>query len=734
MIALLATLPLAAGAQDPAPARVERRLALMGTTLELWVEARSRAVALNASEAAVRALEAAEARLSTWTADSELARLNRAPVGQPFPLSAPLARELARARSLWASTDGAFDPGLGALVRAWGLREGGRRPTEEELEAALAPRGLASLQLEGDTALRRHPALVLEEGGFGKGAGLDAALAALGGAGATGALLDLGGQLAVLGGARARLAVAHPDRRDLPVVEVTVDAGSLATSGNSERGMMLEGERLGHLLDPRTGRPAPDFGSVTVWAADGLTADALSTGLFVLGPGPALAWAAEHPGVEVLVLRRDRDSGKLIARASAGLAQRARPLAPDLRIDFEPAGEPSDSEPRRHSDAPTALAQDGAIQEPQEGAAQEERDQERRLRELEERFEALSSDVEGFELRDVIPPLGEQRYGMGPAASKVYGAPSGLSIGGYGELRYRNFEDTVSEFDDLRTVLYFGYKFDERWVFNSEIELEHADESFVEFAYVDYLHDDAASFRTGLLLTPMGLVNEVHEPTTFLAANRPLTESYIIPSTWRENGAGVFGELGGFDYKLYVMNGFEGEDFGGKTGLRGGRQNGSKAKADDFAVVGSLNWTATPGWLLGASVYTGDAGQDAGMGDMQTTILEAHGEYRSGPFWGRALFADASVDDRDAGDLDLGGWYVEGGWDLLAENERQALYAYLRYEGIDTDEGSGGIDDTTITVGLHYRPMDNVVIKLDHTDYDDDADEDVTTLLIGYVF
>jgi hypothetical protein len=96
--------------------------------------------------------------------------------------------------------------------------------------------------------------------------------------------------------------------------------------------------------------------------------------------------------------------------------------------------------------------------------------------------------------------------------------------------------------------------------------------------------------------------------------------------------------------------------------------------------------------------------------------------------------AEASVDDRDPGDLDLSGWYVEAGWDLLAGDERMALYPFVRLEEIDTDEGQGGVEDTGLTFGLHFRPIDQVVIKLDHTDYDDDAVEDRTALLVGYVF
>jgi FAD:protein FMN transferase len=313
-------------------ATVERRLALMGTSLDLEVAGPDRAAALAASERAVAALEAAEARLSTWRDQTELARLNRAPAGAPFALSPALAADLAAARRCWEETGGAFDPTVGPLVAAWGLRTGGREPSATELAQALAATGMPGLRLAGATAERTGSGVVIEEGGFGKGAGLRDALAALAAAGVPAARLDLGGQVALLGSRPERLAVADPRRRDRPVVEVEIQGGSLSTSGNSERGIVVAGRRIGHLLDPRTGKPAPDFGSMTVWAADPLRADCLSTGLFVLGPEAALAWAAAHPEVAVLALAPRQ--GKLQALASANLKGRLKALAPEVEIHY----------------------------------------------------------------------------------------------------------------------------------------------------------------------------------------------------------------------------------------------------------------------------------------------------------------------------------------------------------------------------------------------------------------
>jgi thiamine biosynthesis lipoprotein len=332
-----------AAAGEPGTVAVERRLGVMGTELEARVEAGDRAAALDASEVAVRALEAAEARLSTWRDDSELERLNRAPAGTPVALSPRLAGELGGVQRWWRETGGAFDPGIGALVAAWGLRSGGRVPGVEERERARAAGGLAALELTADgRAVRLKPGLRIEEGGWGKGAGLDAAIAALRADGhATAAMLNLGGQVAVYAPGEGRetswtFPVADPRDRQRPVVALTVASGSVATSGNSEHGFERGGVRYGHLLDPRTGVPARDFGSLTVWAPEALAADCLSK-LYILGPDGALAWARVHQrseeGIEVLVL--EPVAGGLRARATAGWQGRLAALAPELKIEFE---------------------------------------------------------------------------------------------------------------------------------------------------------------------------------------------------------------------------------------------------------------------------------------------------------------------------------------------------------------------------------------------------------------
>lgn len=347
-LALCLPLPTRGATLPATPDRIERHVAAMGTLLTLEVEAPTRAEALEAGEAALRAIEAVEARLSTWRDDSELARLSRAPVGEAVELTLATASDLARAFRWQRETEGAFDPTIGALIEAWGLRSGGRLPGADELERALEHSGAGMLRLDPPRqAVRLTTGVRIEEGGFGKGVGLDAARVALLEAGARWARLDFGGQALVLGKDSARLALADPDERGCGVLTVELADASIATSGNSERGIRVAGERLGHLLDPRTGRPAPDFGSLTVLARSATDADCLSTGLYVLGPDAALAFAARREGLEVIVLERTPDG--LRARATAGLRGRLRKIDADLELEWfaPPASEGGEHSPRR---------------------------------------------------------------------------------------------------------------------------------------------------------------------------------------------------------------------------------------------------------------------------------------------------------------------------------------------------------------------------------------------------
>ena len=402
---------------------------------------------------------------------------------------------------------------------------------------------------------------------------------------------------------------------------------------------------------------------------------------------------------------------------------------------------------------------------------------EQQNRALQQEVEALSQDVESIDLGGLVPPLSEAKRGVGQGAAKVYDIEQGLSIGGYGEFLFQQRSGRTDQSDALRAILYFGYKFDERWVFNSEIEWEHGSTGAptprqqngsvsLEFGYLDYLHSDALNVRAGLLLSPMGLINQLHEPTTFLPSSRPQTELRIIPSTWREMGLGVYGDLGDFSYQAYLMTALDGEGFS-DSGLRGGRQKGARSASDDFSWISRLDYVGVNGLNVGGSFSVGEHGQDnlapnpdpnistpVDIGSLQTFMWELHLDYRAGPWTLRALYAQADLDDVDpfnsarqlaADDRladSMNGYYGEVGFDvltLLAPGQRAQLIPFARYERIDTQASvpAGAVADRSqadeiLTFGLNYKPVPQVVVKLDYERWDDDFDR--LNLLFGYVF
>jgi hypothetical protein len=404
----------------------------------------------------------------------------------------------------------------------------------------------------------------------------------------------------------------------------------------------------------------------------------------------------------------------------------------------------------------------------------------RQIEELRRQIDVLTREIENLKSaapEKPAPSVSRGAFGLGPAASKVYGLTRGVSIGGYGEVLYQNFDeerddgarsDRTDTIDLARAVFYFGYKFDDHFLFNSEIEYEHATtgegdeekgEVSVEFAYLDYLVRPELNVRGGLVLIPLGFINELHEPPVFLGASRPDVERRIIPATWRELGVGVFGDAGPFAYRAYVVNGLESTGFDGEAPLREGRQGGSNASAEDFAVTGRLDFTGLPGLLLGASGYTGGAAQGRELNgrsfDARVTLLDAHAEWRWRGIQARALTARGSIGDAAqvnalnglAGSESVGrrfvGSYVEAGYDVLFGRGSASLVPFARWERFDTqDEVPRGFDADpandvrTWTFGLQFRPIAQVVVKADYQDVRNEARTGVNqfNFALGWLF
>ncbi|MEC7584616.1 MAG: hypothetical protein VYE77_09875, partial [Planctomycetota bacterium] len=276
---------------------------------------------------------------------------------------------------------------------------------------------------------------------------------------------------------------------------------------------------------------------------------------------------------------------------------------------------------------------------------------------------------------------------------------------------------------------------------------------------INYQATENFAARAGMLLVPMGIINERHEPTTFMPNQRPETEKRIIPTTWREIGAGVELNVGDVNYKLYTITALNADGFDA-AGLRYGRQKGSKAESDDMAGVLSANWRVNASLVVGASAYYGPAGQDNiaenAAGDdvripsMPTSIVEAHAEWNYGPWNTRALYATSWVDD--AGDFNaitgrnlaeqLEGYYIEAGYDvfdLFDMVECGNLSPFFRWEHINTQfkmpqgyVADSAEDNEIFTFGLNYKPISQVVFKIDYAAWNNEYDR--FTIGMGYVF
>jgi thiamine biosynthesis lipoprotein len=294
----------------------------MGTTLRIGVRAPDRKAGIAAIEEAFHAVRRDDSLLSTWRDDSEIMRLNRAPAGTPVVLPVELYRLLRDCQRWSRETGGAFDPGIGALVDVWDLRRAGRIPSAAELSAARARSGIGRFSFadRSHSVTRSRAGAWIDTGAFGKGAALGSARSALRRHGIESAFLNFGGQVLALGADRGAdwiVPVADPARRAEPVMRLRLRGRSASTSAQSERWVEVEGRKLGHILDPRSGEPVPAWGSVTVVAEDPTLADVYSTALLVPGPERAIAWGRSRQDLGVLVLE-DRQ-GRLVPRWNNGL-------------------------------------------------------------------------------------------------------------------------------------------------------------------------------------------------------------------------------------------------------------------------------------------------------------------------------------------------------------------------------------------------------------------------------
>lgn len=346
------------------------------------------------------------------------------------------------------------------------------------------------------------------------------------------------------------------------------------------------------------------------------------------------------------------------------------------------------------------------------------------------------------------------------SAEKLVASDSKLTIGGYGEVHYNQVLDPDTrnngKLDVHRVVMLFGYKFNKRTQFITEIEYEHVKEVYIEQAFLQYKLNDYINLRGGLVLIPMGIINEFHEPTTFNGVERPLIDKYISPTTWREIGFGFSGNIlpASLKYQFYLVNGFNSYDgsahLSGKNGLRKGRQKGAEAFASSPNFTGKVEYYGIGGLRLGISGYFGNtqstlfngvekndntalAVADSSVVGISMIGLDARYSYKGfelrGQYYYTSLSNTLEYNVFTRGDdaynnlgSSLTGYYLEAGYNVFRhmKNAGTELIPFVRYSTFNTqntvEEGivkNDSYNRSYITTGLTWRLAKGAVVKAD---------------------
>lgn len=320
-----------------------------------------------------------------------------------------------------------------------------------------------------------------------------------------------------------------------------------------------------------------------------------------------------------------------------------------------------------------------------------------------------------------------------------------LPVAGYMDFHANKDRGDFLRPDFHRFVLLFGHSFSSRIKFWSEVEIERSlvaggepsGELAVEQAYIDFFWKPALSFRAGMLLTPVGIVNERHEPPSFHGVERPFVETLIVPTTWRELGAGITGDLGrGFRYRAYVTSSLNARFFDAERGIAGGKSSGFDSSMRNPAKVARLEYGGVRRLLLGSSFYTGHAGYDLPGINPRINIVSFDGRYTVSRFDLRGLYAHTRVTRtaelngllgrRTGVNPNVGahmlGWYFEPAYHVFRKRYRNDLAFFTRYEKYNTQhrmaagfEPLGEFNRSSWFAGLTFKPVPDVAIKFDYS-------------------
>ncbi len=369
------------------------------------------------------------------------------------------------------------------------------------------------------------------------------------------------------------------------------------------------------------------------------------------------------------------------------------------------------------------------------------------------------------------------------SAEKLLATDGRLLIGGYGEVHYNQPMGGKIRYngnlDVHRLVLLFGYRFSRRFQFISEIEYEHVKEVFVEQAFLQYKVNSFLNIRGGLMLIPMGIVNEYHEPTAFNGVERPVVDKVLVPTTWREIGLGVAGNIfqASLRYQAYVvtgLNSYTGEKTLSGSGLRKGRQKGAQSQLNALNFSGRVSYYGIRGLNVGLSGYFGKTqsslfnGMDktdalalasADSSVVNTLMWGFDGRYsykgfqlRGQVYYTRLFntlqynyFKSGSGSPGDLG-RSMAGFYIETGYNVFrfANRLKGSLVPFLRYSALNTQRSvEKGIARNpayqlhVITAGLGWKPVKGVVLKADFQFVKSAAESNFSTVFnagFGFMF
>ncbi|MBI9033034.1 MAG: hypothetical protein JEZ03_01045 [Bacteroidales bacterium] len=333
---------------------------------------------------------------------------------------------------------------------------------------------------------------------------------------------------------------------------------------------------------------------------------------------------------------------------------------------------------------------------------------------------------------------------------------SKVQIGGYGQIDYnqpltKDVHDNGT-LDVHRLVMLFGYHFSSKTSFVTELEFEHVKEVYVEQAFINHRFNQYFNLKAGLILVPMGIINEYHEPTTFNGVERPNLDKNIVPTTWREIGAGFTGRIDeiSLKYQAYVMNGFNGYaegtgKFRSKDALRKGRQKGAESFMSSPSLSAKVDWYGLKGLRVGLSGYSGksqsdlfdglDMNDNAAMTQADSSVvgvnmvgLDARYQIKGFQFRGQYILANISNTDqyntltgKDMGSQ-IGGYYAEIGYNVLNSFETEYEFTpFVRYEKYNTQMAMAGDavandvnNKSEIVVGFGWKLAKGAVLKADY--------------------